>query len=126
MENLNKMGNNQHDPAKAQEMAELHLSRFCEYHGLPLFIWLEDYPVPSRWHRHCDFSELALILSGTAVSSVPGCPDISLKAGDVLLLGTGTVHHLSRLRELRNYNILFESSLLDSLLSSGAWSGRFR
>ena len=111
--------------AKNQEMTDLYLGLFCGSPHLPLFVRLENYLVPCRWHRHCDFAELALVLNGTAVSCVPGF-EVQLKVGDILLLGKGTLHNMNRLRELRNYNVLFDPRLLDSLLSSGPWGRRFR
>ena len=111
----------QHNMAKELDAFELRLDMFCDSSHLPLIVCLADYPEPSLWHRHCDFSELAVVLEGTAVSCVPD-HEVMLQAGDILLLGTGTLHHLTQLRSLRNYNVLFDHCLLESL--SGI--GRFR
>ena len=121
MENLNKMGKNQHDMAKEPDVFELRLDMFCDRSHLPLIVCLSDYPEPSDPHRHCDFSELAVVLEGTAVSCVPD-REVTLETGDILLLGTGTLHHLTRIRGLRNYNVLFDRRLLDTLTGIG----RFR
>ena len=115
------MAKKQHDMAKQEDAFELWLGGYCDCSHLPLFVRLENYPEPSLWHRHCDFSELAVVLEGSAVSCVPD-REVTLQAGDILLFGTGTLHHLTRLRELRNYNVLFDHHLLDAL--SGI--GRFR
>ena len=118
---MDKMKKKQHDPAKTQEVFDLWLNQFCDRSHLPLFVSLNDYPAPSRRHRHCDFSELLVAIDGTAVSCVPD-REVPIEAGDILLFGTGTLHHLTRLRSLRNYNVLFDRRLLDGL----AGSGRFR
>lgn len=115
------MEKNQHDMAKEQNIFKLRLDRFCDCSYLPLVVQLKEYPDPSLWHRHCDFSELAVVLEGTAVSCVPD-REVTLQAGDILLLGTGTLHYLTQLRSLRNYNVLFDRRLLESL----AGIGRFR
>lgn len=111
----------QHNMAKVLNMVNLRLEKFCDSSNLPLVVRLEDYSMPSKPHRHCDFSELAVVLEGTAVSCVPD-HEVTLEAGDVLLLGTGTLHHLTQLRSLRNYNVLFDRRLLESLTRIG----RFR
>ena len=111
--------------AKKQEMTDLYLGLFCGNPHLPLFVRLENYLVPCRWHRHCDFAELALVLNGTAVSCVPGF-EVQLKVGDILLLGKGTLHNMNRLRELRNYNVLFDPRLLDFPCTSARRKVRYR
>ena len=115
------MVKNKHNMAKDLDALELRLDAHCDCSHVPLFIRLEDYPEPSLWHWHSDFSELVVVLEGTAVSCVPD-HEVTLEAGDVLLLGTGTLHHLTRLRSLRNYNVLFDRRLLDALPGIG----RFR
>ena len=121
MENLNKMEKNQHDMAKDRTVVDLRLDMYCDHSHLPLSVFLEEYPEPSRRHRHCDFSELAVVLEGTAVSCVPD-REVTLETGDILLLGTGSLHYLTQLRSMRNYNVLFDRSLLDALTGTG----RFR
>ena len=118
---MNKMVKKQHNMAKVLNMVNLRLEKFCDSSNLPLVVRLEDYSMPSKPHRHCDFSELVVVLEGTAVSCVPD-HEVTLEAGDVLLLGTGTLHYLTRLRSLRNYNVLFDRRLLSSLNGIG----RFR
>ena len=115
------MVKDQHDMAKEPEVVDLRLNMFCDSSHLPLVVQMYGYLVTSKPHRHCDFSELAVVLEGTAVSCVPD-HEVTLQAGDVLLLGTGTLHYLTQLRSLRNYNVLFDHRLMDTL--SGI--GRFR
>ena len=112
------MAKKQHNMAKEPDIIDLRLNQFCDSSHLPLVVLLADYPEPNLWHRHCDFTELAVVLEGTAVSCVPD-HEVTLQAGDLLLLGTGTQHHLTQLRSLRNYNVLFDSRLLDSLTGIG-------
>ena len=111
----------QHNMAKEQDILDLWLNTHCDCLQLPLTVLLKNFHEPSSWHRHCDFSELVVVLEGTAVSCVPD-HEVSLQAGDILLLGTGTLHYLTRLRSLRNYNVLFDRRLLESLTRIG----RFR
>ena len=115
------MVKNQHNMAKVLNMVNLRLEKFCDCSHLPLVVRLELYSIGSKPHRHSDFSELVVVVEGTAVSCVPD-HEVTLEAGDVLLLGTGTLHHLTRLRSLRNYNVLFDRRLLDALPGIG----RFR
>lgn len=115
---MNKMAKKTHDLAKESNVVDLRLDTFCDCSHLPLIVRLTDYSVPSKLHRHCDFSELVVVLDGTAVSCVPD-HEVSLQAGDILLLGTGTLHHLTRIRSLRNYNVLFDRRLLESLTGIG-------
>jgi len=118
---MNKMAKKTHDLAKELEVVDLRLDTHCDCSHLPLIVRLTDYSVPSKLHRHCDFSELVVVLDGTAVSCVPD-HEVTLEAGDILLLGTGTLHHLTRIRSLRNYNVLFDHRLLEPLTGIG----RFR
>lgn len=84
--------------------------------GLPLTVQLREYSQPSIWHKHCDFIEMVIVLNGSVQSSVLN-PDSSklLEAGDIIMMSQGTSHHLSRMRQLRHYNVLFAPSILESV-----------
>ncbi len=84
--------------------------------GLPLTVQLREYSQPSIWHRHSDFIEMVIVLNGSVQSIVLG-PEkvIRLEAGDIVIMGPGTCHHLSRMRQLRHYNVLYASSILEGV-----------
>ncbi len=75
-----------------------------------------DYVTPKQdylLHTH-DFSELEIILSGTAVNSING-KSFSVEAGDVFVVEQGATHEISQVRGLTLYNIGFRQSALRSL-----------
>ncbi len=75
-----------------------------------------DYVTPQKdylLHTH-DFSELEIILSGTAVNSVNG-KSFSVQAGDVFVVEQGATHEISQVRGLTLYNIGFRQNALRSI-----------
>jgi len=61
-------------------------------------------------HIH-DFSELEIILSGSAVNSING-KSFSVGPGDVFVVGKGATHEITRIEGLELYNIGFNPSAL--------------
>ena len=59
-----------------------------------------------QWHRHLDFYELVILLEGTVWDDSPVGQEM-YKPGDFLIYAPGSVHHYSRLRNSRYYNVLF-------------------
>ena len=94
----------------------IHLDFYCGKMQVPLTVQLREYVQPSIWHRHCDFVEMVIVLNGSVQSSVLDTnEDRRLEAGDIVIMGQGTSHHLCRMRQLRHYNVLFAPSLLESV-----------
>ena len=106
----------------------IHLDFYCGTKQIPLTVQLREYAQPSIWHRHCDFLEMVIVLNGSVLSSVrESAEERRLEAGDIVIMGQDTSHHLSRMRQLRHYNVLFSPSLLQSVcrdvpgMLSGKW-----
>lgn len=81
--------------------------------NIPLSIHLrEEYPQRTDlWHRHTDFMELVVVLSGSADSKQPE-GIIRLHEGDVVMFAQGSCHRYTRIRKFRHFNILFRPELL--------------
>ena len=89
------------------------LSGLSQYEELGFSL---DYVTPQKdylLHTH-DFSELEIILSGTAVNSING-KSFSVEAGDVFVVEQGATHEITQVRGLTLYNIGFRQSALRSL-----------
>jgi len=94
-------------------MKKLLLSGLSQYEELGFSL---DYVTPQKdylLHTH-DFSELEIILSGTAVNSING-KSFSVEAGDVFVVEQGATHEITQVRGLTLYNIGFRQSALRSL-----------
>ena len=106
----------------------INLDFYCGKMQVPLTVQLREYAQPSIWHRHCDFIEMVIVLNGSVQSSVLETnEDRRLEAGDIIIMGQNTSHHLCRMRQLRHYNVLFSPSLLESVCSDvpGMLSGKW-
>ena len=61
-------------------------------------------------HTH-DFSELEIILSGSAINSING-KSFPIRSGDVFVVGKGATHEITEIDGLELYNIGFNQSAL--------------
>lgn len=91
----------------------MQLSGLSRYEELGFSL---DYVTPKQdylLHTH-DFSELEIILSGTAVNSING-KSFSVQAGDVFVVEQGATHEITQVSGLTLYNIDFHQSALRSI-----------
>ena len=77
-----------------------------------ILIW--EYPdTTDFWHLHKDFCELVVVLAGSACSETDKTKQ-EVHAGDVFFLPAGSLHRYSKIRSLRNYNLLFKPEVLSA------------
>ncbi len=101
---------------KIKNIIDLPTPRFFGKGRLPLTILLREYSVlTDRWHRHCDFGELVVILSGSAINDGAGDKSVPLRAGNVMYLAPGSYHRYRSIHKFRHYNLLFFPEILASL-----------
>ncbi len=80
---------------------------------LPLKIFMHEYKSSTdKWHKHHDFYELVLVCSGSARNENRQRRE-TVKAGNVLLFPSGSVHRYTAIRNFCHYNILFDPELID-------------
>ncbi len=100
-------------------MKTYHLSDIADHPGFPFRIergWLTS---GFEIHSH-DFSELTVILKGTALHEINGSV-YSVQAGDVYVLQGETAHGFSDVRDLEFYNMMFPADALRGTAIPGFW-----
>lgn len=89
---------------------QMQLSWFTADEAFPFFIQLGWHEQSLETHTHADFSELVIVLGGTAVHTVKG-EEYLLRKGDVFVINEDTAHGLKSPHNLRICNIMFRKSL---------------
>jgi len=96
-------------------MYEMELEFFCKDKKFPFFIQYGYHSGNFFPHVHKDFTELVLVLDGTA-EHVVGTESYLLSKGDVFVVGKNTVHNLKNAQEFVPCNIMFHKDFFfDSL-----------
>ncbi len=92
---------------------ELYGRTYFRGTDLPLKIYMHDYKsATDKWHRHNEFYELVIVCSGTAHNENSRRSE-PVRAGNVFLFPSGSVHRYTGIRNFRHYNILFQPALLE-------------
>lgn len=97
---------------RIKDQTELYSSKFFKGAELPLKIYMHEYKsATDKWHKHNDFYELVIVCSGTArnENSLRSEP---VRAGNICLFPSGSVHRYTGIKNFCHYNILFLPSLL--------------
>ena len=95
-------------------MNEMYLRYFTNDDSFPFFIQYGHHEEDVFMHCHADFSELVIIMNGTALHHV-NQDSWFIKKGDVFVLGHDVVHGYTGTDELQICNIMFpEKMLMDS------------
>lgn len=87
-------------------MKKLYLSDFTEDNSFPFFIQFGTHDDKMILHSHADFSELVIILEGTAIHIV-GNEKFKISKGDVFVISNDTVHGYEAAENFRLCNIMF-------------------
>lgn len=91
--------------------------------SFPFFVQYGRHDEELAQHNHEDFSELVIVLSGSA-THVVGSERFRVRAGDVFVMGQGLAHGYEDVENFRIYNLMFREDGLvsgreDLLMSPG-------
>ncbi len=92
-------------------MVDLNLEIFTKDKTFPFFIRYGGHVEDLFEHRHVDFSELVLVLGGTA-EHVVGEERYPIRKGDVFVVGMGNSHAYEKVSELRLCNVMFRPEVM--------------
>ncbi|MEO3946904.1 helix-turn-helix domain-containing protein [Gorillibacterium sp. CAU 1737] len=92
-------------------MNEVYLNWFTHDETFPFFIQYGGHDEDTRMHVHVDFSELVIILSGTA-THVVGNEEMFIKKGDVFVINGATPHGYKNTHNFKICNIMYRTNLL--------------
>lgn len=84
----------------------IYLHFFAEEADFPFFIQYGQHDKEMYVHTHADFSELVIILEGTATHIVNG-EEYPIKKGDVFVINDNTSHGYKNAHHFRICNIMF-------------------
>jgi AraC family transcriptional regulator, L-rhamnose operon regulatory protein RhaS len=91
-------------------MMQVPMNWFTSDETFPFFIQLGGHTEDLYQHSHTDFSELVIVLGGTAVHTVEG-EEYMLRKRDVFVINMDTRHGFTNPHELRICNIMFGRNL---------------
>lgn len=86
--------------------ADYTLDEFTKDESFPFFIQYGGHDHVLSVHGHADFSELVIVLSGTATHIVGG-ERFEVGKGDVFCIGSGIKHGYTNVKKFRICNIMF-------------------
>ncbi len=90
-------------------LQNMYLNFFCKEKDFPFAIQYGRHNDPMFLHGHADFSELVIILGGSATHVVNG-EEYSLQKGDVFIINDNTMHGYKHTNNFRICNIMFQPS----------------
>ena len=89
----------------------MHLNYFTKDSSFPFFIQYGYHDQDVAMHLHTDFSELVIVMNGTAMHQVDQ-DSYFIKKGDVFVLGDEVQHGYSSTNKLEICNIMFQPRML--------------
>jgi len=92
-------------------MNGMHLSYFTQNNSDPYFIQYGAHDTDMPMHTHVDFSELVIVLSGTAAHKVDN-ETYRIQKGDVFVISKNTAHGYENTVDFRICNIMYPQDLL--------------
>ncbi len=95
-------------------MFSMHFEYFNKNIDFPFFIQLGQHPDDLFVHSHYDFSELVVVLNGTATHIVDSDQFI-IKKGDVFVFNENTSHGFSNTHDLKICNIMYKPEHLHKM-----------
>lgn len=90
-------------------MQIVHLNWFTQDEAFPFFIQYGKHDDDLFLHTHADFSELVIVLAGTALHVVDG-EEYPIRKGDVFVISNDTAHGYKNPKNFRICNIMFHLS----------------
>lgn len=92
-------------------MENMRLNYFTMDESFPFFIQYGGHEDSMFMHGHEDFSELVVVMDGSA-EHIVGNERYPIKKGDVFVMGSGIQHGYDSVRELKLCNIMFRPEAL--------------
>lgn len=89
----------------------MHLNYFTKDASFPFFIQYGYHDKDVPMHLHADFSELVIVMNGTAMHQVDN-DSYFIKKGDVFVLGDDVKHGYTFTNKLEICNIMFQPRML--------------
>ncbi len=106
-------------------MFRMPLEAFTSDESFPFFIQFGGHNEPLFLHGHDDYSELVIVLSGTA-QHIVGSERYTIGKGDVFVIDTDTEHGYDAPSDFRICNIMFRRSFVDLSKTDIAQSAGFQ
>lgn len=106
-------------------MEQMHLNDFAKNPGFAFFVQYGHHEVEMYIHSHADFSELVIVLEGSATHIVDG-ERYQIYKGDVFVINNDTAHGYTDAHNFRICNIMFQPSFLRSSTYDLAESAGFQ
>jgi AraC-like DNA-binding protein len=94
-------------------MEMMYLGYFTQDTDYPFFIQYGFHDSDLNMHAHADFSELVIVLNGTAIHKVDN-EAYFIKKGDVFVISNNTSHGYEDTHDFRICNIMYRSETLSS------------
>ncbi|WP_310604270.1 AraC family transcriptional regulator [Anaerosporobacter sp.] len=94
-------------------MYEMKLELFTKDQNFPFFIQYGHHSGDFFMHVHKDFTELVIVIEGTAIHAV-GEESYEIKKGDIFVIGKNTAHGFKNSKNFRLCNIMFRPELMFS------------
>lgn len=89
----------------------MHLNYFIKDDDFPFFIQLGKHDVKMHIHSHADFSELVIVLDGTA-NHIVNSEKYFIKKGDVFVINRNTFHGYEEAVNFKICNIMYKPNQL--------------
>lgn len=94
-----------------KESEPMYLHYFTQNKNFPFYIQDGHHHQKHKWHHHADFTELVIVLDGTAMQQVNE-KFYYIKRGDVFVLADGVSHIFTEPHDLHICNIMFQPEQL--------------
>lgn len=92
-------------------MNDMYLRYFTRDAGYPFFIQYGSHDEDVFMHSHADFSELVIVLNGTAMHKVDN-ESFFIKKGDVFVISDNITHGYEKTNDFRICNIMYRPEAL--------------
>lgn len=92
-------------------MDTMYLRYFTQDTSFPYFIQYGHHDTDLYMHTHADFSELVIVLNGTAIHKVDN-DSYFIKKGDVFVISNNTAHGYENTNDFHICNIMYHSDYL--------------
>lgn len=97
-------------------MISFQLDNFTSDENYPFFIQYGRHDTDLYMHSHADYTELVIVISGTAIHKVD-TESYFIKKGDVFVISNDTTHGYENTNDFRICNIMYQPEKLQSFHS---------
>lgn len=96
---------------RGDKMNDMLLNYFTNDESFPFFIQFGGHDEPLELHGHADFSELVVVMDGSA-DHIVDTEHFPVRKGDVFVMGSGIRHGYDNVKGLRICNVMFRPEAL--------------